>query len=228
MDICIRHRGANTDGVILVCRAETRLFLTGVEPGQDTLSGSWQGVWVESSLSEVIKCTCGLSGNTGLSSCQEYLDKVALNRGNTLPRWRKGLWVGHKRRRRVGGYKLRKASKHSEMKWGELTNPNPLASVLESLAFFLIYSCVFVSLCSPFSCLVIAVPSSPQGAGCSVLLGEACVCVSQPSHSLQKWPNLFFFPPLSSSDTRQSVFSSSPQKKIYINQLFFNITRIMK
>lgn len=62
------------------------------------------------------------------------------------------------------------------------------------LAFFLIYSCFFISLCSPLSCSVIAVPSSPQGAGCSVLLGEACVCVNQPSHSPQKWPNLSFSP----------------------------------
>lgn len=38
--ICISHQGANTDGVNLVCRAETRLLLTGVEPGQDTLSGT--------------------------------------------------------------------------------------------------------------------------------------------------------------------------------------------
>lgn len=73
---------------------------------------------------------------------------------------------------------------------------NPLQVFWSQLAFFLIYSCSLISLCSPFSCLVIAVPSSLWGAGCSVLLGEACVCVNQPSHSLQKWPNLFFFFPL--------------------------------
>lgn len=60
------------------------------------------------------------------------------------------------------------------------------------LASFLIYSCLFISLCSPFSCLVIAVPCSPQGVSCSVLRGEACVCVNQPSHSLHKWPSLSF------------------------------------
>lgn len=68
----------------------------------------------------------------------------------------------------------------------------PLQVFWSQLAFFLIYSCFFISLCSPFSCSVITVPSSPQGAGCSVLLGEACVCVNQPSYSLQKWPNLSF------------------------------------
>lgn len=51
----ISHRGANTDRANLVCWAETRLLLTGVEPGQDTLSGALQprGVQVgpESSLS---------------------------------------------------------------------------------------------------------------------------------------------------------------------------------
>lgn len=36
--ICIRHRVANTDGANLVLRVETRLFLTRVVPGQDTLS----------------------------------------------------------------------------------------------------------------------------------------------------------------------------------------------
>lgn len=53
--ICISHPCADADGVNLVCRAETRLLLTGVEPGQDTLSGilQQQGVRVgpESSLS---------------------------------------------------------------------------------------------------------------------------------------------------------------------------------
>ena len=53
--ICINQQGANTDGVNLVCRAETRLLLTGVEPGRDTLSGTVQpqgaGAGPESSLS---------------------------------------------------------------------------------------------------------------------------------------------------------------------------------
>lgn len=40
--ICISHWGASTDGVNLLCRAETRLFPTRVEPGQDTLSGTLQ------------------------------------------------------------------------------------------------------------------------------------------------------------------------------------------
>lgn len=75
---------------------------------------------------------------------------------------------------------------------GSSQTQNPLEVFWSQLAFFLIYSCFFISLCSPFSCLVIAVPCSPQGAGCSVLLGEVCVCVNQPSHSLQKWPNLSF------------------------------------
>lgn len=35
--ICISQPGASTDGVNLLCRAETRLVLTGVEPGQDTV-----------------------------------------------------------------------------------------------------------------------------------------------------------------------------------------------
>ena len=74
--------------------------------------------------------------------------------------------------------------------WGELTDSKALAISWSQLAFFLIYSCIFFSLCSPFPRLVIAVPSPPQGAGCSVFLGETCVCVNQPSHSLRKWPNL--------------------------------------
>lgn len=85
---------------------------------------------------------------------------------------------------------------------------NPLQVFWSQLAFFLIYSCSFISLCSPFSCLVIAVPSSLWGAGCSVLLGEACVCVNQPSHSLQKWPNLFFFSSMCYSDIYFSLHSS--------------------
>lgn len=76
--ICISHRGANTDGVNLVCRAETRLLLTGVEPGQDALSGTLQqqGVWVrpESSLSacvadaKEVSSTGGFSGSFYFSS----------------------------------------------------------------------------------------------------------------------------------------------------------------
>lgn len=48
--ICISHWGVSTDGANLLCRAETRLVLTRVEPGQDTLSESLQlqqGVWME-------------------------------------------------------------------------------------------------------------------------------------------------------------------------------------
>lgn len=61
--ICISHRGVNTDGVNLVYRTETRLLLTGVEPGQDTLSGIQQqqqgvGVEPESSLSKVKGMRC--------------------------------------------------------------------------------------------------------------------------------------------------------------------------
>lgn len=56
--ICISHQGANTDGVNLVCEAETRLLLTGVEPGQDTLSGTLEqqgvGVGPVSSLSAFV------------------------------------------------------------------------------------------------------------------------------------------------------------------------------
>lgn len=70
---CIRisHQGANADGANLVCRAETRLLLTGVEPGQDTLSGTRQqrGVWVgpESSLSARVAVVMEISSTGGLS-----------------------------------------------------------------------------------------------------------------------------------------------------------------
>lgn len=53
--ICISHQGANTDGANLVPRAESRLLLTRIEPGQDTLSGDLQqqgvGAGPQSSLS---------------------------------------------------------------------------------------------------------------------------------------------------------------------------------
>lgn len=42
----------------------------------------------------------------------------------------------------------------------ELKNPSQV--FWSQLAFFLMYSCFFISLCSPLSCLVIAVASSPQ------------------------------------------------------------------
>lgn len=53
--ICSSHQAANSDRVNLICQAETRQLLTGVEPGQDAVSGilQQQGMWVEpvSSLS---------------------------------------------------------------------------------------------------------------------------------------------------------------------------------
>ncbi len=54
-----------------MCRTETRLLLTGVEPGQDALSGTLQqqGVWVgpESSLSARAANVKGVSKTGGLS-----------------------------------------------------------------------------------------------------------------------------------------------------------------
>lgn len=79
------------------------------------------------------------------------------------------MWE-HKRRGRVGGYKLRNAHTAGEEGRREsvrraLTNPNSPSQVFWSqLAFLLIYSCFFsTSLCSSFS--VIAVLSPPRGAG---------------------------------------------------------------
>lgn len=77
---CISHRGANTDGVNLVRRAETRLLLTGVEPGQDTLSGALQqrGVRVrpESSLSARWANSKGVSSTGGLSGNFDFGSRV--------------------------------------------------------------------------------------------------------------------------------------------------------
>lgn len=56
--VCVSRPCANTDGVNLVCRAETRLLLTGVETGHDSLSGivQQQGVRLgpETSLSACV------------------------------------------------------------------------------------------------------------------------------------------------------------------------------
>ncbi len=146
-----------------------------------------------------VSSTGGLSGSFDFSSCvcvkiETGVKNWTLNCGAALQRWKKGIWKEHKRRGRVGGYKLRNARtvRGGRACDGSSRTQNPLQVFWSQLAFFLIYSCFFISLCSPFSCLVITVLSSPQGAGCSVLLGEAYVCVNQPSHSLQKWPNLSF------------------------------------
>lgn len=75
---------------------------------------------------------------------------------------------------------------------GELRNLKPIASVLESIS--ILHDIFMLFLFPLFSVLfgVFTVLSSLRGAGCSVLLGAACVFVRQSSHSLQKWPNLSF------------------------------------
>lgn len=106
----------------------------------------------------------------------------------------KGIWLEHKRKGKAGDYKLRKAStvRGGAGIWGELRNLKPIASVLGSIS---ILPDIFMLFVSPFFSGLLwffIVLSSLQGAGYSVLLGTACVCVSQSSHSLQKWPNPSF------------------------------------